>query len=163
MSISLHAAGKGLSTGESRFAKSKPGGKHQGGFTLLEVLVAGFILFLVISTMTMIYRGALLSSNKAERALVITQALPFILDEIRVDIRDIEANDVAPKVGEGRVFRAEYNWTAEMLEYTAPPSRFDVDQTRFVDYSARFKLWQVSLTVNTNHTERTFTYRELSW
>ena len=30
--------------------------RQQQGFTLLEVLLAGFILFLTIATMTMVYR-----------------------------------------------------------------------------------------------------------
>ena len=51
---------------------------RQRGFTLLEVLLAGFILFMVLSSMTLVYRGALLSSEKASRALSIAAALPMI-------------------------------------------------------------------------------------
>lgn len=137
--------------------------KQQSGFTLLEVLVAGFILFLVISTMTMIYRGAMLSSSKAERVLLISQSLPFILDEIRLTIRSPESKEIQQHAVEGTMFNVDYQWSAEILEFTAPPSRFDVDQTRFIDYEQRFKLWQVSLTIQIDQLERTYQYRETSW
>ena len=60
---------------------------RQRGFTLLEVLIAGFILFLVISSMTFVYRGAFLSSNKAESAIKFTAAIPSIKQLVSGKIR----------------------------------------------------------------------------
>jgi Tfp pilus assembly protein PilV len=63
------------------------GFSSQRGFSLLEVLLAGFILFLVLSSMTLVYRGAILSSAKAESAITFTSSImpikQLIADRLR--------------------------------------------------------------------------------
>ena len=50
--------------------------KHKhSGFTLLEVLISGFILFMVVASTTLVYQGALLSSGKAEQSLIFATAV----------------------------------------------------------------------------------------
>ena len=62
--------------------------KKSAGFTLLEVLLAAFILFLVITSVTLVYRGAILSSGKAERSLLISGSVPSIRMIITEAFRD---------------------------------------------------------------------------
>ena len=57
------------------------------GFTLVEVLVSGFILFLVLAAMTDLYRGAILGSSKAEQSLKISSAVSFVRANLSASLR----------------------------------------------------------------------------
>ena len=48
---------------------------HSGGFTLIEVLLSGLILFVTIASMTSVYRGAILASEKSENSLDMSAAM----------------------------------------------------------------------------------------
>ena len=50
------------------------------GFTLIEVLIAGVIMMMVISSTILIYQGALIASQKAERSAAISAAVPYLLE-----------------------------------------------------------------------------------
>ncbi|MGYP001184113876 len=128
---------------------------NQGGFTLLEVLVAGFILFLVINSSTMIYRAALLSSGKAEKSLMITSAVP----SIRMIISDIfrENGHSAARAGEGSFGELTYLWTAK-LRYEGLPKETLESTPR----NLRYYLWEVRLTIKKGNLTRRYTFNEVT-
>lgn len=126
---------------------------RQRGFTLLEVLLAGFILFLVLTSMTQIYQGALLSSERAENALVMIGSVP----SIRAIVSDAVVED-GVRAGEGSYGEVKYAWTAT-LAYEGQPNlalREDSSGTRFF-------LWDVDLEIFKGSVVRQYSFRELGW
>lgn len=83
---------------------------QQRGFTLLEVLVAAFILFLVIATMTMVYRGAMGSSLKAQRVVQMSALVPQLRNTITE--RLAEVGSISRQEGEGSMDGVYYQWQA---------------------------------------------------
>jgi type II secretory pathway pseudopilin PulG len=132
------------------------------GFTLIEVLLAGVILFMVISSTTLIFKGALISSEKAERTAVFSSAIPYLLDGVRQDIRGGNQAELSRR-GEGRWLQIDYQWHADLLRSDAPPALIDPESGSEANFPARFKLWNVELTVEIKGYQKHYTYREVSW
>jgi len=123
------------------------------GFTLLEVLLAGFILFLTLTSLTEVYRGALLSSGKAEQVLSMTGPIP----SIRIIISDMVIEGGA-RSGEGSYGDLEYAWSAT-LAYEGQPSLAVLEEMP----KARYFLWDIDLKVMKGNLVRHYNFRELSW
>lgn len=129
----------------------------QHGFTLIEVLLASFILFLVLTSMTMVYRGALLSSTKAERSLSVSAAVP----SIRILVTDKFRNTVntGSHRGIGRYGDLGYKWVATLAHIGQPSTILQEDSGR----QLRYFLWDIQLTVTLDSVSRSYDFRELSW
>lgn len=130
------------------------------GFTLIEVLVAAFILFLVISAVTIVYRGALLSSFKAEKSLTQVSYVSSITDEIRFVIKHSGLS--APK-GSGVLGATTYNWAAQLVDENTPPPLVDQETNASVKAANSFKLWKIDLQVNSGNVARDYSFYEVSW
>ena len=131
----------------------------QQGFTLLEVLLAGFILFLTISVTTLIYKGALLSSGKAERSLAISAAAPAIH---RLVTEQIRTGGVANNpLGQGRYGDIEYRWQAS-LAYIGKPSLMLVNLNNLEDTQI-YSLWTVELSLQRGPLIKSYNFIEISW
>ncbi|GAA5142091.1 hypothetical protein GCM10025767_30180 [Thalassotalea piscium] len=133
------------------------------GFTLIEVLVATVILIISISAITLIYRGAYLSSDKANNHIVIKTALPSILANIKLEIRGKSNGNETELSGKGKSWETEYSWQAQLEEFKAAPTRLDVDTGQFVTPPKKYKLWQVTLFLKTNKMQKQYQYKELGW
>lgn len=129
----------------------------------MEVLVAGFIMFLVIATTTLIYRGAVLSSHKAERSIYINGLVPVIADTIQAEIRLKGQGNVEELSGNASMGEADYSWTAKMIDFQAAPPQMLPEAGLSVDQNKRFKLWQVELDASYKEYERQYRYVEFSW
>ena len=127
------------------------------GFTLIEVLVSGFILFLVIASMTLIYRGALLSSSKAERALSFTAAIPsirlIVSDSVRTEFSGPE------REGQGKFGGLQFKWKATLTHRGKPSVILQEDSLR----ELRYFLWHVRLVVETDNLTHEYEFSEVSW
>lgn len=131
----------------------------QQGFTLLEVLLAGFILFLTISVTTLIYKGALLSSVKAERSLAISAAAPAIRRLVTEQVRNIGgANN---SLGDGRYGDIEYRWQAALISI-GKPSLVLVELNDLEDTQV-YSLWNVELSLQKGPLVKNYNFTELSW
>lgn len=135
----------------------------QKGFTLMEVLIAGFILFLVISVTTLIYRGATLSSHKAERSIYINGLVPLIIDEVQHQVRVEGQGETVSLNGNDKMGEAVYKWSAEVIEFRAAPPRLLAEVGLAEEQNRRYKLWQVNLNVSYKNYERSYRYVEFSW
>lgn len=136
---------------------------QQSGFTLIEVLVAGFILFLVISAATFVYRGATLSSQKAESSLYINGMLPLVADKVQAIIRAEGQGNITELTGQGEMAEVSYVWSATVTEYRAAPAQILPESTVVTTQPNRFKLWQLTLNLTYRQHEREFRYLEFSW
>lgn len=87
------------------------GFSSQRGFSLLEVLLAGFILFLVLSSMTLVYRGAILSSAKAESAITFTSSI-MPIKQLVADRLRVQGGETLS--GEGRYGNLNYVWSGKI-------------------------------------------------
>ena len=133
--------------------------KRQQGFTLLEVLLAGFILFLTIATMTMVYRGALLSSSKAEQSLQMSAAVLPVRQIITTGFR--EADFAEQRSGEGQYGNVVFLWTASLVQIGRPPSVVQEDMS--MDGEIEYFLWRVNMRLTLGSVCRQYTFSEVSW
>lgn len=137
-----------------------PPGRHARGFTLVEVLIAATILFMVIAAAAEGYRGALVASRKAESTVRLLAPLPLITSAIRDALRASVRESVA---GGSELLGVRYEFEATTARFGAPPPRFDVDRGDFTEYPPRFRLYDVRLKLSAGAAERTFSYQELAW
>jgi prepilin-type N-terminal cleavage/methylation domain-containing protein len=132
----------------------------QGGFTLVEVLVAATILFFVIAAAADAYRTALASSARAEATVRMLVPLPLITASVREAIREKAGQAVQ---GRASLLGVDYEFEAASIRTGSPPTRFDPDTAQFRDYPPRFHLYRVQLTLRSAGVARSFTYREVAW
>ncbi len=137
--------------------------KYTQGFTLIEILVASVILFSSIAAVSLIYRGAYLSSEKANSHMLISGLLPIVISNIREDIRGQGNEEGAELNGKGSSFEVSYQWKAILLDYKAPPKFFDVDSGKVIESAKKYKLWQVELVMNDDVSTSKYFFKELSW
>ncbi|QFU23452.1 prepilin-type N-terminal cleavage/methylation domain-containing protein [Shewanella eurypsychrophilus] len=134
---------------------------QQHGFTLIETLVAGFIMFMVLAAAVSVYGGAVISTSKATSTLkgisVVSEITPLI--KVQILAHQNQSSLEGASVSGG----VEYFWQAEVVKQSAAPQKFDPELGQFVTPTKIYKLWLVSLTVAVGGNSRTFTYNELSW
>ncbi|XOV79221.1 MAG: type II secretion system protein J [Aestuariibacter sp.] len=79
------------------------------GFTLLEVLVAGVILFAVVATTSMIFNNAILSKTKASQSLSLYGYLPVIVEHVTEQIK------MGVMQGKAVFDVLQYDWSAKKI------------------------------------------------
>ncbi|WP_144213626.1 PulJ/GspJ family protein [Shewanella donghaensis] len=135
---------------------------RQKGFTLLEVLLASFILFIVLAGMTMVYRGALLSSRIAERSIDSHQIVGFATADIKNRLSsgiNLTESEVA---GAGQVNGVKYSWTGKNILDKKGQSILNPDGDFSVP-STRYQNWEIQLTLQINNYQKTLNYRLFRW
>ena len=130
--------------------------KYQSGFTLLEVLLSSFILFSTIVTMTLIYRGAVLSSDKSEQALSVSVAAHAVQRIVSDEFR--EMIDKSQPYGDGLYGEVAYRWSAVATHKGIRRGSPDGSSS-----SRELTLWQINLTVSKGMMTKQFNYSEISW
>ncbi|WP_440054196.1 PilW family protein [Pseudoalteromonas sp. T1lg65] len=137
--------------------------RSKKGFTLVELLVSVVILLTVITTVSMIYRGAFISSEKASTYIQFSSSMTGILDLVRYDIRNSPFERSALQ-GSGTNGKVSYSWSASQIKeksYPAPvvPGEFGFAQGAL----NRYKLWLVTLNVEAQGITRQYQFREVNW
>jgi Tfp pilus assembly protein PilV len=134
--------------------------KTPKGFTLIEVLVASFILFLVIAAMTMVYRGALLSSGKAERTLQFSSLVEPISEQIRLQLQSSTNNELQ---GEGSMGAMTFTWLARQAFQAKAPALFDAESGELTQKGKTFRLWHITVKLQLKKATREYQFSEVSW
>lgn len=148
---------------KNRMASTMPIHRQQLGFTLIEVLVAALILFSTIATVSMIYRGAFISSEKSNAYININGVLPSILATIRDEIRQ-QGNARSEQITNSTTtWQVKYHWQADLVSHKSAPVKIDVDTGNLITPPEKYKLWQVMLTLEYNGLKKHYQFRELSW
>ena len=133
--------------------------KSQRGFTLLEVLMAGFILFLTIAAMTLVYRGALFSSEKADKFLQMSSVVMPIRQIISEKLRQADYRDI--DIGDGSYGHVDYSWKAT-LTYSGKPSRI-LQEGASSDPDLEYYLWQVDISLSSGTLNRKYQFSMVTW
>jgi len=136
--------------------------KSSQGFTLLEILVASTILFSSIAVVSLIFKTSYVASEKATKNVEQAGVINVLVTSIQVTIREKTQQGTNSLQGDGVTWGVPYQWQAELIANKAPPNKFNADTGNVESYSARYKLWDVVLTIGKNN-KRKFEYNELSW
>lgn len=123
------------------------------GMTLIEVLVASTILFSFLAVMTQVMGTAAIASTQAEKNVTVSLHMPFIVDEINIDINQgrFSANGSLSASGITYQWRAIQKKHHEILK----PSLEHEVKTRYVS------LYNVELTTEYKGLQKTFNYVEV--
>lgn len=135
----------------------------QTGFTLIEVLIATVILFSSIAMVSMVYRGAFLSSEKANAHIMINGVLPAVLSTIQADIKELGATGQTSITQKAKIWDVDYNWQATIVQSKKAPKKLDIDSGKFIHSKKEYQLWQVNLTFSYKTTQKQYQFSELSW
>jgi len=111
----------------------------QHGFTLLEVLLAGFILFLTLTSMTLVYQGAALSSAKAQESVAASALIPSIKALIVEDFYN--KSPIGAPSGEGSMGGYDFVWQATLRAQARPSLIFMEDNE--LDPTFNYSLWDI--------------------
>lgn len=133
------------------------------GFTLIEVLVASVILFSAIATVSMIYRGAYISSQKADAHVNIAGIVPIVLDKIRENIREKGNAESVVLKGSDIAFGVNYHWLANQTAFKGPPEYFDPDSGKIIQSDNKYKLWKIDVELSYGVASKQYQFKELSW
>ena len=133
--------------------------RHQQGFTLLEVLLAGFILFMTIATMSMVYRGALLTSSKAEKSLDISAVVIPVRQLISDQVR--QTSHLESSFGEGSYGEVTYRWKSSRT-HVGYPSPILMEDTGLIN-DLKYYLVQVDVQFQLGSSKRDYQFKELAW
>lgn len=136
--------------------------KKQSGFTLIEVLLAAFILFLVLTAMTMVYRAALISSEVANRNVALHQVVGFVNSEVKGRLVDKVALNPEQK-GRGQFNQVDYTWSAVLADDKKGPSRLNVNSGDFEVTATRYQRWNVTIRLNKGKASKELSYRVFRW
>ena len=132
--------------------------RKASGFTLIEVLIAGVILFSITTTMTLVYRGALLSSGKAERSVLLTRHVNFIRQKVSDDFQNTPAS--RNRRNNGNFGPIEYEWEAILTHVGQPSSIIQEDSGR---EDLEYYLWTIELVLRNGSQVRDYEFTELTW
>lgn len=132
----------------------------QQGFTLLEVLVASVIMIAVLAVTALSFQSARRSSETAIATLEMLVPLPLISDTIKAQIR---ANPIESLHGNGQLNGVSYKWEAKTLLFSTAPSSYDAENDVVVNFSPRYRLYQVELTLTLANKSEHFQFKAVSW
>ncbi|WP_088331525.1 type II secretion system protein [Lacimicrobium sp. SS2-24] len=131
------------------------------GFTLLEVLVAGVILFMAISSAAIVYSSALKSSESATRAVISASQLSMLMTHIQSQLRRVDS--LVDKKGQGYLLGNSYHWVARVQERAKPTPVYSGPEEGFSIPPKDIILWSVSLNVEAESNSRDFQFFVTGW
>lgn len=130
------------------------------GFTLIEVLIAGSIMFIVLVMVTDSFLTARNSARHADNIIAMLQPLPLVKADIQQQLQQTPGQ---PATGQGTFGAVTFQWRAEKTAAAAPKPRFELESGTTTLFAERFYLYQVELTLAVADQQKILTYTELIW
>lgn len=128
---------------------------EQSGFTLLEVLIAGLILFTAIALVSLAYRTGLQSERSAENRVFKTMAARYIEQNVSEQLRLQPTRES----GEGRWGRWQYQWRVTERHVKWSKSGFDFETKTMVQFGRQLQLLDVLVDIE----GEAYGFSYLSW
>ena len=132
------------------------------GFTLIELLVAAVILFSVVASVSLVYRGAFIASQKASNHVQLVTVVAPLLGLIQNEIRS--SKNTSQVSGEGQAWQVSYQWQASAVQ-----NKKVIDKSMSIQFgeasasSQLYTLWQGELTIELNGVIQQYQFNEVSW
>ncbi|WP_306520507.1 PilW family protein [Rheinheimera sp.] len=145
----------------SLLSRSGRQASRQTGFTLVEILIAATILFIVVGLVAEVYRAANLSGSKASRGADVTLVTPLLMDTIQARLREAKSDE--PQQQQGVLLGFRFEWQAKVIQKGGSAPRFSPENEAPASGPDRFYLWQVDLRLDAGNYQRSFQFTELSW
>ncbi len=130
------------------------------GFTLIEVLIAGSIMFIVLVMVTDSFLTARNSARHADNIIAMLEPVYFVREDIKRQLSLVPGEN---KNGGGIVGEVQFSWQAIVTEKAAPPPRFDLEANTTTEFAEKFYLYQIDLTLQIHEQHKTLSYNELIW
>lgn len=132
--------------------------KNQG-FTLIEVLIASFIMFISLAAFTLVFRSAIISSDKAENNVSSAAYVDVMLGDISAQL--FQNKQLTKLQGNGALFGRNYSWKASVINVTQPPARYFGQTLSQAEHQA--KIWRIALSISYNQKISEYQYQEVTW
>lgn len=133
------------------------------GFTLIEVLVASVILFSAITVISLLYRGALISSQKANNHIQLSNVTPIAIKQIKLIIQKKTSQGVDALAGQNTFWGVGVEWQAILVSYKPAPPLYDFDTNNEQAQPNKYYLWEVEAKFSIGNLVKVHTYKEVSW
>ncbi|MBQ4860832.1 prepilin-type N-terminal cleavage/methylation domain-containing protein [Pseudoalteromonas sp. MMG013] len=132
------------------------------GFTLIEILISVIILVVVVTSVSLVYRGAYISSEKAATYVRLSSSMPGVLATVREKIRNSQFSNTSLS-NTGMNGEVEYVWNASVVSSKNVKSSVLDGERVGLGFGNAYNLWDVSLTLSYKGISNTYQYREVSW
>jgi prepilin-type N-terminal cleavage/methylation domain-containing protein len=129
------------------------------GFSLIEVLIASFILFISLAVFTQVFRSAIISSEKAEHNVLIALYTQLISDKISTELKN--SHQLSALNSGGSMMGVKYTWAASILSVSKPPKRYIGQVLSQAEHIV--KLWQVKLVIEHDNKISEYSFEEVTW
>lgn len=115
-------------------------GSRQGGFTLLEVLLAFVIFSLSFAVVLQIISGSIRNTMRSKQYTEIALIAQSVMDTVGLDVPLESGTEVSGESG-------EYDWSLQIYDYEPPVTESGVD-TLFIAELTNVELLQVDLSIS---------------
>lgn len=127
------------------------------GFTLIEILVAAVILFMAVTSGLLVYQSSLDNNLRVQKRYEMMTMTEMVVGNIKSSIRS------GRQSGSVQLGDITVNWSSKIIKTSAPPSRFDPNETEFVSYKPRYQLHEVDVAMRNGEYRYSFSYKEVAW
>ncbi|AWL11208.1 hypothetical protein HMF8227_00712 [Saliniradius amylolyticus] len=135
--------------------------KRQSGFTLLEVLIAGVILFAAIASASLIYSSSVDNSVRATRSVRMSGVVMGLVENIKQELR--ATSGLRELSGEGEQAGVGYSWRAEVIEQSKPVAVFSKEDEGFTQLNKKIFLWRVDLNLSLQEKTELYQFVVSGW
>lgn len=131
--------------------------RHSKGFTLIEVLIAGVILFTAIGLVYGSFSQSVLNTEKAQKVIELNGVLPVIASKIKTEIN----NSLEQKLtkGDGVIANHRYSWDSHEIKQAPILERANSDGRSGVNII----LLEVNVVIYSQNSTKRFSFKETLW
>ena len=131
---------------------------RQGGFSLIETLVAATIMFSVLVSAFLAFQSSITASAKAETRIELLASVPRVRVFVSEAIRS--SGDL---LGAGSLGGVSYEWEADAVTQGVALDLDAVGDNPSEFGERTFNLWRVAVKLELDGSQREFFFTEITW